>query len=524
MFLRKTVPSSGSRRRPRAGRTTRRTFGDLFRPGSLLGARAGRVLHAPVSLLLLGIAFVLAGCEEDAGPLPANLPPETYLLIQGADLDTTNYRQILRWWGSDPDGRVIGYCIHWDGGWTPPADAQRCAFDEEFVFTTATTDTFVVPTEGTFAERTFSVHSVDDDGIVDPDGRSQLFRLGNWAPELSWSQSISRPTLSLPAVTFASAATDLDGNGTVESFRIWLDGEDPETSARVVSDSLFALGVDDFDGRYGERTLYVQAVDEARTRSNIIQHTWTVEPPPDARLLLIDGISIREPGQATHDSFYRAVMDSIAPGDYFVYDVALRGNFRSQAEVAPLFELFEGVLWYGGGAAAQPQDDIAQFHNLGFAETAIPEYLDAGGNMLIIYQSAIGDSAGFTPEFARDVAGVDGLYRYISAGGHDLQVPRGMIVASSGLAPTDSLETTTANTRSEFMIPAEDAEPLFWVAPGFLDPNVFTPEQTEPALLGIATSRRPGRIGVVTFLLSAGADRRGNAKDAAVAIARDILE
>ena len=480
-------------------------------------------LRAPFLLLVLGAGIGLAGCEKDAGPLPPNIPPETYLLIQGADLDTTNYRQILRWWGSDPDGRVIGYCIHWDGGWTPPAGAQRCAFDEEFVFTTATTDTFIVPTDGTFAERTFSVHAVDNDGVIDPDGKLQLFRLGDWAPEVDWSRSISRPTLSLPAVTFACSATDLDGNHTIDAFRVWLDGEDPETDARVFADSLFALGVDDFGGRYGERTLYVQAVDEARTRSNIINHTWTVEPPPDARFLLIDGISSRDPGQATHDAFYRAVMDSVAPGDYFVYDVALRGNFRSQAEVGPLFDLFDGVLWYGGGAAAQAQDDAAQLHNLALAEKAIPDYLDSGGNMLIIYQGAVGDTAALTPQFATDIAGIDGYYRYIADGEHDIQVPRGMILASAGLAPTDSLETSTANTRSEFMIPAEDADPLFWVAPGFLDPTIFTPEQTEPALLGIATSRRSGRFGVITFMLSAGADRRHNAREAAIGVVRNVL-
>lgn len=485
--------------------------------------RSDRGRLAGWTTLLLGIA-VLAGCEEDAGPLPANLTPTTYLLIQGADLDTTHYRQALRWWGSDPDGRVIGYCIHWDGGWTPLEDAERCAFDDDFVFTTATTDTFVVPTDGAFAERTFRVHAVDDDGVIDPEGKAQVFRLGNWPPELDWSATVSRPTLSLPAVTFACTADDLDGDETVTGFRVWLDGEDPDTEARVVPDSIFALGVDDFDARYGERTLFVQAVDEARARSNVIAHTWSVEPPPDARLLLIDGISSRDPGQAVHDAFYRAVMDSIAPGDYFVYDVALRGDFRSEAEVAPLFELFEGVLWYGGGANFQPQDDASQARNLALAEKGIPDYLEDGGNLLLIYQDAVGDTAALTPEFARDVVGIADYYRTIATGEDDLQFQRGMVIASSGLAVGDSLETTVANTRSQVMIPANDAEPLFWVAPGFLDPAVYTPEQTTPGLLGIASTRRPGKIGVVTFLLSGGADRRRNAQAAAIAVARDILE
>ena len=487
-------------------------------------ARVHSGFRAPwLGLALLAAATgFLAGCEKDAGPLPDNIPPTTYLMIQGADLDTTDYRQIMRWWGSDEDGRVIGYCIHWDGGWTPLEGATRCGFDDEFVFTTATIDTFVVPLDGESASRTFTVHAVDDDLIVDPVGKSQTFPLRSWVPEIDWSESLSRPTVSLPAVSFAVSASDLDGKETLDYFRAWLDGEDPEVAARTFADSVFALGLDDFDGRYGERTLYVQVVDEARTVSRTISHTWTVEPPPTEHYLLIDGISSRDPGQTAHDNFYKALMDSIAPNDYFKYDVALRGDFRTQAEIAPLFGLFDGVLWYGGGAARQPQDDASLAHNLGLAEDPIVDYLDAGGNMLIIYQDAVGDTAALSPEFAQNILGIDDYYRYTATGEDDISVGRGMVVESVGLDAGEVLTTTTSNIRSQFMIPASDALPLYWVAPGFLDPEEFTPEQVEPALLGIASERRAGKIGVVTFLVSAGAG--ANSPEAMRNIARDILQ
>ncbi|MEZ4651115.1 MAG: hypothetical protein R3E97_20465 [Candidatus Eisenbacteria bacterium] len=486
----------------------------------------GPIVRSPwlALALFVGTAASLGGCEKDAGPLPDNRPPETYLVVQGADLDTTDYRQIMEWWGTDPDGRVVGYCIHWDGGWTPLEDAPRCEFDEEFVFTTATVDTFVVPLDAESASRTFTVYAMDDDGALDPEGESQTFDLRSWVPEIDWSESLSRPTVSLPAVSFAVSASDLDGKETLDYFRAWLDGEDPELAARTFVDSVFALGLDDFAGRYGERTLYVQVVDEARTVSRTISHTWTVEPPPTEHYLLIDGISSRTPGESVHDNFYKAVMDSIAPNDYFTYDVELRGTFRTQAEVGPLFGLFDGVLWYGGGAGVQPEDDAAQFHNLALAEVALPDYLDAGGDILIIYHDAVGDTAALTPAFAENILGVDDYYRVTDTGEDDIDVRRGMVVASVGLAPGDSLETTSSNVRANFMIPAADAVPLFSVAPGFLDPTIYTPEQTEPALLGIASNRRPGTIGVVTFRLSAGSDRRGNAMEATIGVVREVLE
>ncbi|MEZ4654746.1 MAG: hypothetical protein R3E12_14470 [Candidatus Eisenbacteria bacterium] len=172
-------------------------------------------LSLSLGALLLTLFPILSGCEKDAGPLPDNLTPTTYLQIQGADLDTLGYRQILHWWGSDPDGEVIGYCIRWDGEWEPPADAIHCAFDESFVFTEATTDTFVVPLGGAYAERTFAVHAVDDRGVIDPVGKSQLFKLSNWPPELDWSTTLARPSVSLPAVSFAWTYDDLDGRETV---------------------------------------------------------------------------------------------------------------------------------------------------------------------------------------------------------------------------------------------------------------------------------------------------------------------
>jgi hypothetical protein len=475
--------------------------------------------HLVLLLAALCPLFLLAGCEEEAGPLPLNTTPSTYLQVQGADLDTVDYRQILNWWGSDPDGSVIGYCIRWDGEWEPPADAIRCAFDNTFMFTTVTTDTFVVPISGAYGERTFAVRAVDDDRNVDPVGKSQVFKLSNWPPELGWSTLLGRPTVSLPAVSFAWTSQDLDGRDTVREYRYWLDS-DTETDTVVTADTLIALGVNDFDGRFGKRTLFVQAFDEALAPSNRIEHTWSVDPPPTERYLLIDNVSSDTPGESTEDGYYRALLDSVAPGDYFVYDVQLRGDFRSDREVAPLLSLFEGVLWYGGNR--REENDASVRANLDNAESGILTYLGQGGNILLAYRDVIGDGGGLSEEFASEVLGVEEYFKDAAGTSNIRLASRAHIVTSLVSPPADTLETTSSSPDAEFFRLNDDVEPLFWVEPGYFDSTV-TPDQTaERAYLGVASDHEEGRIGLVTYLLSR-SDGLGNAGAIGVALLRDIL-
>ena len=470
------------------------------------------------ALLLAAAMPLVAGCEKDAGSLPPNVTPTTYLHVQGADLDTVEYRQILHWWGSDPDGSVIGYCIRWDGEWQPPAEAIRCAFDESFIFTTATTDTFVVPIGGAYGERTFSVHAVDDDRNVDLEGNSQRFKLFNRPPELAWSSEINRPVTSLPAVSFAWTFEDLDGPDTVIGFRYWLDGNDPDTL--VTADTMLTLGVDDFDERFGERTLFVQALDEALAKSNVLTHTWTVERPPQQRYLLIDNVSSGTPGAATEDGYYRNLLDAFAGSDYFVYDVETRGDFRSGREAAALFSLFDGVLWYGGDRSAE--NDASARGNLARAESDILTYLDQGGNVLLMYRDAIGDGGALSQRFVSDVLGVEQYFRDASESTQFEISSDTELVTELVAAPQNTLRTIGSSFDADFFLIRGGAEPLFWVEPGYFDSTV-TPDQSDRrAFLGVSADHEDGRIAVATFLLSR-ADGLGNASTVGTALLQKIF-
>lgn len=465
------------------------------------------ILHvtaaAPLAILLGALAG-LWGCEQTAGPLPDNIPPVTYLSVQGTNLDTLGYRQILHWWGTDMDGEVVGYIMRWDGDWDAGPGTQPWPPDPAWAFTTATSDTFVIPIAGEYAEWTFSVKAVDDAGAVDPVGRSQTFGLRNGTPSLRWSPSLPLLQTSLPAVAFAWNPRDPDGVETIAEYRYWLDGMDPD-QAFTTRDTLVALRREDFGGRYGPRTLKVQAIDEARTLSNVISHEWNVVEP-QWRFMLIDNISSSVPGHSADDLFYRSMMDSLSGGGVFIYDLEQRGGFRTRQEVEPLFSLFEGVAWYSGVEhAANDRFCIAQ---LKMAESGIRDYLDAGGRFLLISRTAIGDNQmsdnwGLSMGFSHDYLGIEDFYMIM--GSTDLDLPPLSTVHFGHGGRSDSLRTTFASAGADYMIHAGDIEPLAWVAPGFLDPSGtrgITPDQSEePAHLGIL-SRRKGRCAVFTFLLS----------------------
>ncbi len=462
----------------------------------------------------LFVALLFAGCVDDStAPMPGNLAPVTFLSVQGSDLDTVNYHQVLRWWGSDPDGRVDSYLIRWDGGWTPPPEAPRWPADPSWIVTEATSDTFVLATNGTFAAHTFSVRAVDNEGLADPTGRTQRFALGNSLPQIRWSGDLARPEASLPAVAFAWAGTDPDGNRTVAGYRYWLERIEPQPAAGETlstTATIVAIRPEDFASvpgpRAGRWALQVFAVDESGGRSTPIQHIWTVEEPA-GDYLLIDQAPSWVAGYRLEDTFYRAMMDSIAAGNYHIHDVETAGNFRTPAEIAPLFSLFRGVVWYGG-AVGDSRNDASVLANLQMADLGggLRDYLEGGGRVMLAAHNAVGDSAGLSADFAREILGIEQFFR--KDRDFDIGLPNRSTLQVDLAGTVDSLQNTSTMVRAEFFTVAADVVPLLTVPAGFLarvypdQADEIDPDQSEtPAVLAVE-SRRSGVIAVASFVPS----------------------
>lgn len=480
-------------------------------------------------LAVLLLSLLALSCEESPGPMPERVPPLTYLSVQGAALDTTDYRQILHWWGTDPDGRVEGYYIRWDGGWIPPEGSERWSADTTFVFTTATSDTFAVPLGGAFGTRTFCVRAVDEEGLVDPVGRCQLFQLRNQIPTLSWSRALVRPDTSLPVTAFAWHPVDHDGLLTVRRYLYWLtpltDIQETAVDTFEVRDTILVVEKANFENTGSPLTggwrISVQAVDEAEARSNVITHEWQIEAPA-GDFLLIDNVGSFAPGSQTEDRYYRDVLESVAPGDTHVLDFERRGGFQTSQEVAPLFSMFRGVVWYGG--TQNERNDTILYENLRRAEPGLRSYIEQGGRFALIAAVGLGDSAALTPAFSRDVLGLRGFFR--ADGSHNIPLERGSTVHTSVLAATDSLSATSKTLEADFLRLEEDVIGLFWVPPGFLaragSGDIEPDQSSEPAYLGLSSERLGGRVSVVTFLLSR-ANGFGNGSAVGAAFLRGAL-
>src|SRR5437867_9601358 len=72
----------------------------MTRPWRLAAVVAGAV-----------VAVVAASCSHK-NTLRPNIPPETYLFVRGP-VDTVNHRVHLYWYGTDPDGDVVGFKARW---------------------------------------------------------------------------------------------------------------------------------------------------------------------------------------------------------------------------------------------------------------------------------------------------------------------------------------------------------------------------------------------------------------------------
>jgi hypothetical protein len=462
----------------------------------------------PVVLLLLVAA---GGCDVDPGRPFDNTPPETYLYVQAgtAGVDTTDYRQILHWWGSDSDGEVAGYAFRWSAGWVAPPDSMRWSVDTTWVFTTATFDTFVVPIGGSYGVRTFEVRAVDDEGAYDESPASQEIRLSNSLPTVRWKTPPALPATSLPAVTFAWGGYDPDGYETVAYYRIWLESDSPTEAHVVAGDSLYTLVPADFEN-YGTNTVYVQAVDEAGGESAVISHTWVVEEPA-GEVLLIDGVPSNDTAASTFDSFYRAQLDALAgPGNYYVFDLQRRG-FRTAAEVGPTMSLFPIVVWYTG-FSNNPTLEASQFRT---AAAGIRDYIEGGGHIFVSSMSAIGTLGGISDELAAQAFGIQSIFVGGALATSNLILGAGKVVhPAAAWADTLKMQNTMGGTGHgvDFFTPSAAATPVYFVPPHTLDDRNPELSQDENYYLGIAREvpASGGRAILITMAFPR-ADARGNA-------------
>lgn len=481
-----------------------------------------------VRLLLMGVlalALVILGCEVDEGLAPENEPPDTFLFVQGDTLNTVHYRQILSWWGTDTDGEVEAYLYQLTGPWEPDPSDSLWADDPSWIWTQASSDTFDIPVEGSFAERTFRVRAMDDEGFIDPTPAEQVFRVKNFPPSISWSGAFSLPTRSLPAVSFAWSPEDPDGRETVTRALLWLDFDSAGTVIEISGDTVASVLPDQFPfGVNDDYTVKIQAIDDAATKSNILEHTWSVEwPPPGTDVLLIDNVGPGVFGGAREDAYYQGIVLDVAGQSYLTIDVASEGGFRSDKEVLPIFSLFDTVVWYSSvsdmgiddntGELAEGENDRSMRENLERAEQGIREYLELGGDVFISATNIFGDMGGLSSRFFHEVAGLDTLYSWIDPERgltSDIELPQDNVlvsptVLSPGIDPLstpDTLEMSQKVLRVDYFSSPPPEDRLLWLEPGMLDTTFVPQNRYSEFHCGLRKEVGPGKLVLTGFPFS----------------------
>ncbi len=330
---------------------------------------------AAVCVLALGLALVLlAGCAKKKLLALENLPPETTLFVQGP-VDTVNHVVRLFWFGSDPDGDVVGYELRFKNPALPA--------DTAWVFTTRTDSSFTIFTPSGYSMPQFEVRSIDNVGQRDPSPAREDFQFRNQPPTVAFTQRLRTVDTTYASVTLAWTANDPDGDVAGMRFLVGLDTL--PAALHLVSGNSFTIDTTDFKegGVYPAtkpRMAFIQALDDGGRASGWDSVRWVVRSPSTPglhpRLLLIDDVPVSNPASAVLDGLYYTEAATLPAGTYSVLRLELTQPFRSDENLAQTCKLFDAVVWYRG---TQPGfSSLMQTYQGG-----LKTYLDRGGRLMI---------------------------------------------------------------------------------------------------------------------------------------------
>ncbi len=440
---------------------------------------------AAISLFLI----VAAGCIKTPKPNPVpNIPPETHIFVEGRT-DTVGGRQMMRWWGNDPDGYVVGYFVKIDSS--------------DWTWTTSTESLIIFHSESTVIEHHFEVKAVDNEGAEDPTPARVIIPTINTPPRIAFAYNSLPQDTTFPVATFYWEAHDDDGDQTISGY-IWK--LDTDTTWNVIDDGTVShLTIRDIQP--GERTFTIKAFDESGAlSSDSATYTWFVKPV-HGNILLVDD----ESGDQA-DRFYRQILDSLGFDtlQYSIWDVE-HGLPYSPYDVAAIINDlgFNIIIWYTGNMN----------NHLTGVQGALATYIDNGKKLLLINQNIINQNSPFTM-FVKQYLQVDTVIvvdKNLFPSGNPVY-PESLITSNVPGYP-DTLSATTIVPYIDGFEPDSTAEALYRL-PEAHDTTALWPGT--PAVALKYPREEIGPAQVVFFALQLDkVDKRHNVYDLIAHILRD---
>lgn len=267
------------------------------------------------AILLMVLFF--GSCKDSlTGEKNENQPPTTKLTVEsinrGDDFRLSSQIKIS-WFGTDPDGYVVGYEY-----------AVNDTSEGAWSFTTKTDSTFILPiTPGQNQDDVlFKVRAIDNDGLKDPVGARLVYPIINSKPTVSINPTQSPPDTLYSIASFGWSFDDPDGLLNIEKTEVavndtingWVEIPFTENdegelfiSLEVDNSSEGEKDAQVFIGRsystlqhngqdviipgvkVGERnTFYVRAIDAAQEISDLDSLSWVVKKQQSNTLFLHD--------------------------------------------------------------------------------------------------------------------------------------------------------------------------------------------------------------------------------------------
>lgn len=346
--------------------------------------------------LLITVILVGTACEEKiTGDFRPNQPPETSIFVESSDtLNFTPSTQTIFWDGLDADGFVTGFYYTFSENPSP----------DDWTFTTERSETFPLRLTGTDTVYSFTVKSVDNDGLEDPTPARQLFPILNSPPTLRWATGSAIPDTTFTVASFSWSASDPDGDNTLTAFEYAID--DTSNWVAIEGDRRSVI-IGAAEGLTpGDHALFLRAVDIAGATSPVIRMPenpdafWHVKEPA-GRYLLIDDYLSESSNSGFPDRFYRTFMDSLlgAGGEQYSYWNIEEQFPSSLSQFTETLKLFDRVIWYTDLLSETDPHFVA-------AQVAIPEFRRQGGKLIYTVQFNSGFGGQGTP---LDFSPVDSL-------------------------------------------------------------------------------------------------------------------
>lgn len=475
-----------------------------------------RRLLATAALALASAALLAAvGCghltQKLTGSLNANQAPHTVLFVNGA-VDTVNHVVHLYWFGTDTDGSVTGYEWRLDN---PAAPA-----DTGWRFTTATDSIFTVATPNGYTAPVFSVRAIDDAGLRDPQPPVQDFEFSNLPPTVRLTTKPLPSDTTFASVSVVWSSNDPDGDAAKLRYLVWLDGN--ESSPEITTTNSLTMPTARF-GAPGvalasQRKLFVRAIDDGGMAGPVDSCVWFVRKPVTgsrARLLIIDDVPRSNAANLRFDTLYTNTCARVGlPVDqYAVLRLDTTQPFRTAADFAQTFRLFENVVWYRG-------NEITFSTLLRTAEPGLGEYLSNGGHFYLDGFYLIGGRNATGPlseDFVRSYLGSDGMVSAFTSTPTfaDTSIGFGNTGTSVFLPAVDVRGTIGRDSmyvRQVFTVRSGEAgglrqfrfrnrgDVLLWGAPGTL-----TPDLGDSTAVGISVPQPGGGRAIVVCTAPGGA-------------------